>query len=45
VSFEQGFAQTVQWYQEHEEWWRPIKSGEYLEYYRRQYEEREYTPS
>jgi dTDP-glucose 4,6-dehydratase len=45
VGFEQGFAQTVQWYQENEAWWRPIKSGEYLEYYRRQYEERENTPS
>jgi dTDP-glucose 4,6-dehydratase len=40
VDFEDGFAQTVQWYQEHTDWWRPIKSGEYLEYYRRQYEER-----
>jgi dTDP-glucose 4,6-dehydratase len=40
VSFEQGFADTVQWYVEHEDWWRPIKSGEYLEYYRKQYEER-----
>jgi dTDP-glucose 4,6-dehydratase len=40
VSFAEGFAQTVQWYVAHEAWWRPIKSGEYLEYYRRQYEER-----
>ena len=40
VSFEQGFAQTIQWYVEHQDWWRPIKSGEYLEYYRRQYVER-----
>jgi dTDP-glucose 4,6-dehydratase len=40
VSFEQGFADTVQWYVEHGDWWRPIKSGEYLEYYRKQYEER-----
>jgi dTDP-glucose 4,6-dehydratase len=40
VHFEEGFAQTVQWYVEHPEWWRPIKSGEYLEYYKRQYETR-----
>jgi dTDP-glucose 4,6-dehydratase len=40
VSFEDGFAQTVQWYIDNEDWWRPIKSGEYLEYYRKQYEER-----
>ncbi len=38
--FEQGFADTIQWYVDHEEWWRPIKSGEYWDYYRRQYEER-----
>jgi dTDP-glucose 4,6-dehydratase len=40
VSFEAGFAQTVQWYLDNQDWWRPIKSGEYLDYYRRQYEER-----
>jgi dTDP-glucose 4,6-dehydratase len=30
---------TVAWYMEHAGWWRPIKTGEYLEYYRRQYGE------
>lgn len=35
-----GLAQTVQWYQTNESWWRKIKSGEYLEYYKRQYAER-----
>lgn len=40
VDFDTGFAQTVQWYTEREDWWRPIKSGEYWDYYRRQYEER-----
>ena len=40
VSFEEGFAQTVGWYLERQDWWRPIKSGEYLEYYRKQYVER-----
>lgn len=40
VSFADGFADTVQWYLEHEDWWRPIKSGEYRDYYRRQYQER-----
>jgi dTDP-glucose 4,6-dehydratase len=28
---------TVRWYQENEWWWRKIKSGEYKEYYQRQY--------
>ncbi len=40
VNFAAGFAQTIEWYRENEAWWRPIKSGEYWEYYRRQYEER-----
>ena len=30
---------TVQWYREHESWWRRIKTGEYLEYYKKQYGE------
>ena len=25
VSFEEGIAATIAWYQEHEDWWRPIK--------------------
>jgi dTDP-glucose 4,6-dehydratase len=31
---------TVRWYQQNEWWWRKIKTGEYLEFYRRQYEQR-----
>ncbi len=38
--FDRGLEATVRWYQEHEWWWRKIKTGEYLEYYRRQYAER-----
>lgn len=26
-SLKEGLAQTVQWYQEHEDWWRPLKKG------------------
>jgi dTDP-glucose 4,6-dehydratase len=37
VSFANGLAETVAWYRERENWWRPIKSGEFREYYRRQY--------
>lgn len=36
-STDQGLADTVRWYRDHPEWWRPLKSGEYLEYYQRQY--------
>ena len=39
-AFEDGLAETVEWYRENRAWWEPIKSGEYLEYYRRQYAER-----
>ena len=35
--FEQALAHTVQWYKKNDWWWRKIKTGEYLEYYKRQY--------
>jgi dTDP-glucose 4,6-dehydratase len=34
--FDDVLASTVEWYRQHESWWRPLKSGEYLERYRRQ---------
>jgi dTDP-glucose 4,6-dehydratase len=37
VSFGEGLERTVRWYQEHQEWWRPLKSGDYWEYYKRNY--------
>jgi dTDP-glucose 4,6-dehydratase len=39
-AFEEALAATVDWYRGHEDWWRPLKSGEYLDYYRRQYADR-----
>jgi dTDP-glucose 4,6-dehydratase len=39
-AFADGLAETVAWYREHREWWEPIKSGAYREYYERQYAER-----
>jgi dTDP-glucose 4,6-dehydratase len=38
--FEVGLRETVSWYRENRAWWEPIKSGEYREYYERQYGER-----
>lgn len=38
--FGQALERTVRWFVENEWWWRPIKSGEYLDYYRKQYNER-----
>jgi dTDP-glucose 4,6-dehydratase len=37
VSFEDGIAATVDWYRDNAWWWEPIRSGEYREYYQRQY--------
>ncbi|HKH23451.1 MAG TPA: dTDP-glucose 4,6-dehydratase [Solirubrobacterales bacterium] len=37
VSFDEGIERTVAWYRENREWWQPIRSGEYREYYERQY--------
>jgi dTDP-glucose 4,6-dehydratase len=36
-SFASAVEATVRWYQENEWWWRKIKTGEYLEFYKRQY--------
>ena len=38
--FEEALRETVTWYQERTDWWRPLKSGEYADYYRRQYGDR-----
>lgn len=37
IDFEDGVRETVEWYRRHEDWWRPLKSGEFLEYYKRNY--------
>jgi len=37
---ETGLTETVEWYRERRDWWEPIKSGEYREYYERQYAHR-----
>ena len=35
--FAEGLPLTVDWYRDNEWWWAPIRSGEYREYYERQY--------
>jgi len=37
IDFEGGMVRTVRWYQENRGWWGPIKSGEFLDFYRRNY--------
>jgi dTDP-glucose 4,6-dehydratase len=41
VEFEAGLARTVAWYKDNAAWVRAVKSGEYLTYYARNYENRE----
>ncbi|RYL93946.1 dTDP-glucose 4,6-dehydratase [Sporolactobacillus sp. THM19-2] len=42
-TFETGIKETIQWYLDHEEWWRKIKSGEYMDYYKKQYGAKSYV--
>jgi dTDP-glucose 4,6-dehydratase len=45
--FEQGLSETIRWYRDHEQWWRPIKERDaaYREFYRSQYGQRLATSS
>ncbi len=36
-SFDEWIVKTVKWYQEHEKWWKDVKSGAYQKYYEKQY--------
>lgn len=37
ISWEEGLRRTIRWYKENENWWKKIKSGEFKNYYQRQY--------
>lgn len=37
VDFPSGIIETVRWYCDHKDWWRPLKSGEFWEFYQRNY--------
>jgi dTDP-glucose 4,6-dehydratase len=37
VRFDDGLRTTVDWYRERRDWWEPIKSGVFKDYYERQY--------
>ncbi|ADP77083.1 NAD-dependent epimerase/dehydratase [Methanothermus fervidus DSM 2088] len=39
-SFEEGLEKTIKWYIENKEWWKRIKTGEYMEYYKKWYGKR-----
>lgn len=40
IEFSRGLRDTIAWYRENETWWRPLKSGEFREYYQQQYAHR-----
>jgi len=37
VKFDEGLKLTIEWYENNQAWWKNIKSGKYLEYYKQQY--------
>ena len=41
TTFDDGIVKTVHWYLENKQWWQRIISGEYKEYYKKMYENRE----
>ncbi len=40
IPFEEGIRRTVEWFRANESWWRPIRTGEFREYYERMYGQR-----
>ena len=37
TKFEDGIKKTIQWYLDNQDWWEPIVSGEYQNYYEKMY--------
>ena len=40
TKFEDGIKKTIQWYLDNEDWWQPIVTGEYMDYYEKMYGDR-----
>ena len=40
MNFEEGLQKTVDWYRAHQDWVRRVKSGEYQNYYSKNYDDR-----
>jgi dTDP-glucose 4,6-dehydratase len=45
IPFDRGIRDTIRWYAENTAWVENVRSGEYLSYYRRMYEQRQQTLS
>ena len=41
TKFADGIQKTIDWYLNHEDWWQPIVTGEYRDYYAKMYGSRE----
>ena len=37
VGFREGMERTVAWFRQNEGWWRPLRNGDYWEFYKRNY--------
>jgi dTDP-glucose 4,6-dehydratase len=37
INFAEGLKNTIEWYKNNASWWKNIKSGDYQEYYKKQY--------
>ncbi len=40
IDFQTGLKETIDWYKNNQDWWQRVKSGQYQEYYKKQYQER-----
>jgi dTDP-glucose 4,6-dehydratase len=45
VALADGIRRTTRWYVDNEAWWRPLKSGEFWEFYSRNYKPLSPTPA
>jgi dTDP-glucose 4,6-dehydratase len=36
-TFDEAIKITIDWYKENQDWWRKIKSGEFMDYYQKQF--------
>ena len=41
IRFETGLSDTIDWYLTNKEWWEKIRTGEYLEFYDKQYKKKD----
>lgn len=40
-TFDEAIKITIDWYKENQDWWRKIKSGEFMDYYQKQFGDQE----